>query len=376
MIKRDQFETLLYHQRLAHKSWSDKAFVWGKPPSPELSELVWELLVLYGDAVDCFGTYREDIYKTAYELATKALESMPINQVLTVYRDYLLDSMLDYAEQSSLEQCRPLILFTNTLSTAYSEAHSDTLKRTIRHRRTESLSNELKLAKQIQQQLLPKVIPRIDGFDFAGRLAPAAEIGGDYWSIKYYENDGRVTLKLADISGHGIAAATLVAAVKFISGGYYRGSKSASEVMWQTNRVLVKETPHDILITMVYGWLYPQTHELDLVNAGHAPAFICHDGVCTDIPPTGPVLGVTDNADYPETRYQLKKGDIVFLGSDGIIEAGVGERFGSERLKQLVSQNRNKSADDIADSVLKAVFDFAKPHDDVSLLILKVKGDH
>ncbi len=249
------------------------------------------------------------------------------------------------------------------------------LKRTLRHTRAESLSNELRVAKAIQSHLLPKVIPQIPGFEFAGRLVPAMEVGGDYWSVKYYPDDGVVTMKLADISGHGVAAATLVAAVKFISGGYYRGSKSAAEVMRQTNRVLVKETPHDIMVTMVYGWLRPETRRLSIVNAGHEPVFMCRKGLCMDFPPTGPVLGVTE-ADYSETDMQLEGGDVVFFGSDGIIDAGITERFGMKRLKELVIDSSHLSADELADKVVRTVTDFAEqPHDDISLLVVKVKDE-
>ena len=77
------------------------------------------------------------------------------------------------------------------------------------------------------------------------------------------------------MSGHGIAAATLVAAVKFVSGGFYRSAPSAASVVEYTNHVLVRETPAIILVTMVYGWLKPDTREVTLVNAGHEPVFMC-----------------------------------------------------------------------------------------------------
>jgi len=234
----------------------------------------------------------------------------------------------------------------------------------------------MRLAKRIQMHLLPKAIPEIPGFDFAGRLVPAEEIGGDYWSVKYKKDGGIVTLKLADITGHGVAAATLVAAVKFISGGFYQGSTSAAEVMKKTNRVLTIETPRDILVTMVYGWLRPETFELTLVNAGHSPVFLCRGDTCSDIAPTGPVLGVAEDTDYTEERFRLGKGDILFFGSDGITEAGITEPFGIDRLKQVVMQNARLSADEIADGVVQAVTDYVqKPHDDVSLLVVKVTSD-
>ena len=294
--KHDDFETIIYHQKLAHKAWLNKVFLRGSRPSPEAIELVWELLITFSEAVANFDLASEDIYKTAYELAARELATFPVNRLQTVYRDYLLEAMCDFMPDGHPGYARAMIRFANVVSSAFCEASTDQLRKSMRHRRAEVLSSELRMAKRIQSHLLPKVIPDIPGFDFAGRLVPAEEIGGDYWSIKQKSDGGIVTLKLADITGHGVAAATLVAAVKFISGGYYTGASSAAEVMAKTNRVLTLETPHDILVSMVYAWLRPATFEISIVNAGHSPVFLCSKLLCTDISPTGPVLGVTENS--------------------------------------------------------------------------------
>ncbi len=366
------YETLVYQQKRAHKAWMSRVTKLGEKPSPQVDELVWELFLSYGEAVNNFENAVEDIYKTAYELASLCLQRLEIGRLTDLYRDALIDAIIDTSDPCTRDNCRILVHFTNVISRAFGEAFSDSLKKTIRHTRAERLSNELRVAKAIQKHLLPREIPVIPGYQFAGRLVPAQEVGGDYWSIKYYRDDGIVTLKLADISGHGVAAATLVAAVKFISGGYYRGSESPAEVMRQTNRVLTKETPYDIMVSMVYGWLRPETRELRIVNAGHEPVFICREGRCIDVYPTGPVLGVTE-ADYEETLVQLEKDDTVFFGSDGIIEAGITEPFGLERLKELVLKHASLDADQLADTVVQAVSDYAEqPHDDISLLVVKV----
>jgi hypothetical protein len=364
-------EAQVYQQKRAHKAWLGEVGKRGEKPSTMADGLVWELLLSYGEALVDLEEARDDIYKTAYEIASLAVPHLNIRRLTELYRDCLLDAIMDTSEP--YQDSRPLVHFANLISTAFIEARTDMLKRTIRHTRTESLSNELRVAKSIQSYLLPKVIPQIPGFEFAGRLVPAMEVGGDYWSVKHYPEDGVVTLKLADITGHGVAAATLVAAVKFISGGYYRGSKSASEVMQRTNHVLVKETPHDIMVAMVYGWLRPESRRLTIVNAGHEPVFLYRGGLCMDFPPTGPVLGVTE-ADYGEIDIQLETGDVVFFGSDGIIEAGITEQFGMERLKELVINSSHLSADELADKVVRTVIDFAEqPHDDISLLVVKVR---
>lgn len=377
MTNLDELEPVIYRQRMAHKKWLSRSTkLLGTPPPQNASDLVWEMLVAYGQAPEVSRQSRDDIYKASYQLLQTLLPDVDMPQAYAVYRDALLYAMTEAHKDAGADDYRRMIHFGNLMSSAFCEAYSDDLKKTSLHDRVAGLSQELRLAKRIQTHLLPKTIPSIPGFEFAGRLIPAEEIGGDYWSVKYKEQDGIVTLKLADITGHGVAAATLVAAVKFISGGYYQGSQSASEVMQKTNRVLTLETPHEILVTMVYGWLRPATNELTLVNAGHSPAFICGNNKCLDIPRNGPVLGLSEDATYDEASHRLGRGDVVFFGSDGITEAGITEPFGTARLKEVVTGNAELSADEIADKVVEAVTAFTQqPHDDISMLVIKVTGE-
>ncbi|MDH7601297.1 MAG: SpoIIE family protein phosphatase [Armatimonadota bacterium] len=379
MVSSNNTEAASFQCKLVHNLWLQRAAQVGYSVPHEESNLAWELLAVYAAAGTDSKQAVDYAYKAAYELASTVLTRLPAQEALRLYRDILVEAMLDqccpqYDNSGVVEKavCRNLIAFANIVSSAFCEANSDLLKRTIRQERAERLADELRMAKRIQMHLLPKVIPDVPGFQFAGRLIPAEEVGGDYWSVKYKKDGNIITLKLADITGHGLAAATLVAAVKFISGGFYQGSSSAAEVMKKTNRVLTIETPRDIMVTMVYGWLRPERAELSIVNAGHSPVFLCSGDSCQDIPPTGPVLGVIEDADFEELHMLLKPGDILFLGSDGITEAGMPEPFGVERLKAVVSRCSNMSADEIADAVVKEVIDYAgKPRDDISLLVVK-----
>ncbi|MEN6372605.1 MAG: PP2C family protein-serine/threonine phosphatase [Armatimonadota bacterium] len=371
----ETYETLLYHQKQALQSWQNAASAASAPTGSEIRKLVWELLVLCADNLTNPSIDNDDeISDIAGDLASLVLKSADVRTLNSIYRDALIEAVLQHIPENQQFMQR-MIHFSNLVSDAFREVYTDKLRRLISKQKTSRISEELILAKRIQERLLPKAIPQVPGFQIAGRVIPALEVGGDYWSVKYYEEDGVVTMKLADITGHGIAAATLVAAVKFISGGYYRGAKSAHEVMERTNRTLVLETPVEILVTMVYCWLYPDTKEIDIVNAGHEPVFICNDGLCIDILPTGPVLGV-EQADYGEKRLKLEAGDILFFCSDGITEAGIGEPFGTARVKDLVIQNKDRTAEEIADAVIKAVTDYVgQSHDDMSLVVLKAVSD-
>ena len=363
----------MFRQKQAFQSWRAAVARDPSPPDALEEDLVWQILSLCCECVAAPPGARnaeEDISKVAYDLAQRSLGRMDFRDFIRVYRDLLVNAQIACAVGDE-EAVKRVVRFSDLITDAYWLAQSDALRKTIREQRLESSAYEMRLAKRIQRHLLPRVIPSVPGFEFAGRLEPAAEVGGDYWSTKHYPADGIVTMKLADITGHGIAAATLVAAVKFISGGFYRADQSPGWVMERTNHVLVKETPAEILVSMVYGWLYPEAKEIRIVNAGHEPVFFCTQDGCEDIAPTGPVLGAHES-EYGEVRRTFGPGAILFFGSDGIVDAGIAEPFGIPRLKRMIAENRHLSADDLADLVIRAVYKYAgRPHDDLSLVVVK-----
>jgi hypothetical protein len=365
-------ESLLFRVRRGVASWEAALRREGLDLDPTKRELVWELLVACCEFVERGGSQPpRDAYRLASEIGRRLTERLDRREAVYFYRDLLMERI--NAELADCPEAIPSVMtFFIAVGDALWEAFVEQLRSDIRQEKRQRLTEQLRIAKRIQQHLLPKTIPQVDGFDFAGRLVPAEEVGGDYWSIKNYPQDQTITMKLADVSGHGIGAATLVAAVKFISGGYYRGASSPQEVMERTNQVLVKETPHDILVTMIYGWLNPVTLVIRLVNAGHSPVFIARQDGFQDIEPTGPVLGVLGTAAYSERQELLQPGDILVFASDGITEAGSDRRFGTDRLKEVVWDHRRLPAREIADAVIDAVmrYDVTVP-DDLSIVVTR-----
>jgi sigma-B regulation protein RsbU (phosphoserine phosphatase) len=316
----------------------------------------------------------QELETLAYQIARRVLPVLGLEPMLRYLRDAFIDVLgrqNGVAIEGSSAGAR-FALIAARVSDALWRAHADTLDQTIQQQRDQSLEQELMLAKRIQQRLLPKSIPQIPGFDIAGRVLPALEVGGDYWSVKEYPDDGIVTFKLADVTGHGIAAATLVAAVKFISGGFYQGAKTAAQVMERTNHVLVKETPSEIMVPMLYGWLYPLSKEITLVNAGHQPVFVVRaDGRVEDIMPTGLVLGLMETR-YAELRIHLEPGELLFSCSDGVAEPGAPRQLGIPAVKEMVLRLALEPAAVLVDRVLdEALRFYGQPADDMSVLVLK-----
>ncbi len=305
-----------------------------------------------------------------FELAYRLEEHIGQPATLQLLRDFLARTLAyhvahhpGHATAAGRVLCR--------VSDAVWRAHGERLETTIRSQQESQLRQELFLAKRIQERLLPRTIPTVPGYDIAGRVLAAAEVGGDYWSCREYPDDGIVTLKLADVTGHGVAAATLVAAVKFISGGYYRASKSASQVMDRTNHVLNRETPHEILVTMVYGWLYPRSHELTVVNAGHSPVLHYRRGKFREIVPTGPALGLME-AHYSEVRLTLERGDLFITCSDGVTEPHGEDALGEAWLRAQIHEARKLSAAALVDQILSRAIDhYGAPRDDMSLVAVR-----
>jgi len=307
----------------------------------------------------------------AYRLAIQIDGNAGLQACLRYLRDGLAHALAPCAERSTA--CAAAVTrIVARVSDAVWQAHTDALQGLIERQQLDRLQQELMLAKRIQERLLPHEAPDLPGWDIAGRVLPAAEVGGDYWSCKLYAEDDIATFKLADVTGHGIAAATLVAAVKFISGGYYRGAKTAAQVMERTNNVLVKETPHEILVTMVYGWLYPRGGAINVVNAGHSPVLHLRKGQLRRIQPTGLALGMVE-ARYREVRLTMDPGDIFLTCSDGVTQPGgdappLGEQWVEERLLSGAGGEAKALVERILDEALRA---YGRPIDDMSVLVIK-----
>lgn len=349
-----------------------------------VSDTEWNLLAnlaargLESDAPE-IGAEAEAL---AYRLGEQVIQSLGLGSLLTDFRDALGRCLAVHlpapkAGEDLATPGRRLVHFMNRVNDGFWRAHGELLTQAAGQQRDQSMEQELRMAKRIQQRLLPKSVPSIRGYDISGKVLPALEVGGDYWSVKEYAEDGIVTFKLADVTGHGVAAAMLVGAVKFISGGFYRGAKTAAQVMERTNHVLVKETPSEIMVSMIYGWLYPLSHDMTLVNAGHETIFLHRGGRSAAtaafemVPPTGLVLGLMETR-YAEVRVHLNPGDLLFACSDGVTDPGGVEPLGTEGVRAIVARHAEEPARELVQRVLDAAVErYGHLRDDMSVIVLK-----
>jgi sigma-B regulation protein RsbU (phosphoserine phosphatase) len=233
-----------------------------------------------------------------------------------------------------------------------------------------------KSAYEIQRNLLPKSSPEVDGYDIAGSSTPAQTVGGDYFDFIKMMGD-RWGICLGDVSGKGIPAALLMANLEATLRGQVFSDVTVGELVARSNQMMYDNMDDERFVTLFYGQIDPQTHELSFCNAGHEPPLLfTTDGEQTLLQTTGIALGVVDGAPYKHQSITMGPGDLLVIHSDGVTDAtsASNELFGRERFETVIRENRDKPAEALIKSIFKAVGDFvgdAPQFDDLTLVVVR-----
>lgn len=240
---------------------------------------------------------------------------------------------------------------------------------------------ELKIAKEIQQQFLPKDIPPITGYDLATFSLPAREIGGDFYDIIPFGNQ-KHGLIIADVSGKSIPAALFMALSKITvrsTAVWYPGT---AETMRDANDLIAHESDSGMFVTVFYGILDRMGERMVYTNAGHNPPLVYRrkTGLFDSLRQNGMALGVMPGTEYGQDEVDLHPGDIVVFYTDGVTEAinRNEEQFGLERLTSVVSASRDLTSYQIIHQIEEELSKFCKDEpqfDDITIMVLKAKGD-
>ncbi len=276
---------------------------------------------------------RQDPYYIMCEEATRSEVAIPLQvdgQLIGVFTTshHELDAFPP-------EQLRLLQALCSHIAVAVHNARRFQNERTAR----EKMSREVNEARAIQQALLPKTSPFIPGFAVSGLSIPAGPVGGDWYDFLPLDRD-RWGLVLADVSGKGTAAALLMSATRGMLRSLAEAQCGPGEVLTKLNRLLVQDFPSGKFVTMVYAVLDPHARTLHFANAGHLLPVLADQGdirfLNTD---RGLPLGISAN-DYSEHEVHLGENSRLLFYSDGITEATNldGEEYGTDRLKELISQ--------------------------------------
>ncbi len=245
-------------------------------------------------------------------------------------------------------------------------------------RELEQVQHDLKVARTIQQSLLPKAQPNIAGFQIAGWNQPADETGGDFFDWRQFP-DGRVVVTLADVTGHGIGSALLASVCRAYARASFNSRDSLTTTMQNINQSFGEDLTEGRFATFVAAVCKAGEDRVELLSAGHGPlfVFIAKTGGFQEFRAQALPLGVERQltSDAPMV-LELQPGDLILLITDGFFEweNGAAEQFGFERLADAVRKYCHMPPEEIIAELYQAVLAFAngtKQKDDLTAVVIK-----
>jgi serine phosphatase RsbU (regulator of sigma subunit) len=246
----------------------------------------------------------------------------------------------------------------------------------------ERMREELAVAREIQQTLLPHHFPRGKTFEVSAINLPSREIGGDYYDFIVSPPDEnrsteRVLLVIGDVSGKGTPAALLMASLQATLRAVYEVQPNLSAMAEKVNIVMCRTTDVEKFVTLFMAEFDSTDRTLRYVNAGHNfPVLTRATGEQVLLEEGGLLIGVMEKAVYQEGRLTLEPGDVLTMYTDGVTEAldRNDEDFGEKRLQQVLRERSYLGAREIRDEIYREVLAFAGDRtqaDDLTMVVLK-----
>jgi serine phosphatase RsbU (regulator of sigma subunit) len=238
------------------------------------------------------------------------------------------------------------------------------------------MQEELRLAYEIQINLLPTQAPVVAGYDIAGKSIPAKDVGGDYFDFIPIDNH-RLAFCLGDVSGKGMPAALLMANLQATIRSQTLLDTSSNACLEHSNLHMYQNSGPEKFATLFYGILDRKSHQLRYSNAGHNyPIVFSKEKGPSSLQSDGIVLGCLESFQFQEEQITFSSGDLFVLYSDGVTEAfnSLEEEFGEKKLIEIVEQIREKPASGILDDILHAVrchTGDSPQMDDITLVVIK-----
>lgn len=237
------------------------------------------------------------------------------------------------------------------------------------------MEEQLALGAQIQRRLLPIRAPVIEGYDLWGRNRSCYEVGGDYFDF-IEKDDGRLAIVVADISGKGVGAALLMAALQASLRALIDAVDNPANLVHRLNRVLVENSPDNKFATLFYAELDRESHVLEYVSGGHNPALLAVDGEIRELGPTGPIVGLISEARFECRRLDLPPGATLLVYTDGVTELARDEKgddeLGVEPLFEILRAGEHADAKGLVGLVQERMVAFVQgsPFDDDATLVV------
>ena len=238
------------------------------------------------------------------------------------------------------------------------------------------MAREMKIAREIQRQLMPDEFPPIPALETAVLFKPVAQLGGDLYDWIQFD-DGRLAIVLGDVAGKGAPAALYGALASGVIRTRAGRKYPPGQMLELVNKTLFQRPVEGQYIAVTYSIYEPKTRIINLANSGLPYPLLVRAGQPTFLDIGGIPLGLFANSKYEETELLLQTGDILVFYSDGVVEMrnDGGEEFGLKRLAETVRSNHEKSAKDIVKSISAVLADFigrVRPQDDRTMIVIKM----
>jgi serine phosphatase RsbU (regulator of sigma subunit) len=250
----------------------------------------------------------------------------------------------------------------------------------------ERMEQELALARQVQQSVLPRTFPQIPGYRFAARNAPARQVGGDFYDVIPLE-DSHFGIVIADVSDKGMPAALYMALTRSLILAEARRECSPRTVLNNVNQILLELGgpgmselgEPSMFVTTFYGVVDRAARRLTYARAGHDRPFLVRGRHAQELDGRGAILGLleADQLGLSEERVDLAPGDRLVLFTDGLTDSlsPTGEPYGSMRLRAFLEAHGNSPSRELCDAVfaeLAAYQGGAEQFDDMAVLVTEV----
>ena len=265
------------------------------------------------------------------------------------------------------------ILLTVALQTGLAVDNSNLHEKELEQ---QAIQRDLELAHEVQHRLIPNQPPEIDGYSLYDYYRPAEKVGGDYFDYIQL-GDGRLAIVVADVVGHGVAAALLMAKLSAEARFALATSCHAAEAVCKLN-LSIAGLQLDRFITLILIVLEPDNHKCTIVNAGHMPPVLREksgnaEQLSNQV--SGVPIGIVEEYTYEQYEVELKPGDILSFYTDGLNETANPEQelYGNQRIIETLASVKQNSVADCGETLIRDIKQFAageSQQDDICLVIL------
>jgi serine phosphatase RsbU (regulator of sigma subunit)/anti-sigma regulatory factor (Ser/Thr protein kinase)/transposase len=249
----------------------------------------------------------------------------------------------------------------------------------------ERLQKEMQVAREIQETLLPKKMPQLEGYDISAFYKAALEVGGDYYDFVVVDDD-TTGVVVADVSGKGVPGSLVMTMIRTALRMEARGNHSASDVMTRMNAFVTEDMRKGMFITLFYVILDSRTRVISYASAGHNPMLLlrAESDEVFFLKPRGFPVGISlpDPDLFRRTidveRVQLQKDDMLLVYTDGVTEAmnAARDQYGIDRLVACLRAHGRQGADEFIAALRADVGEFTgdiPQHDDITVVAIKEK---